>query len=161
LPNGDQWASWTPDWCLDLKNLVDSKFFEINPNSKVDLFQVFIHDMTANANLNLSKTIHRDWPMFNTWAAVAMLKGGGGLNFYEKYNNNTLKHTVDFKPGRILIFPSIYWHRVDSVPERRLSVGFLYSSSDLVPSMANVLPRCDCKLKITQTICDGSHAQLK
>jgi hypothetical protein len=158
LPNSDLWEDWTPDWCKELKSLVDSKFFEINPNADIALYQMFIHDMPKG--INPSNTIHRDWPMFNTWAAVVMLKGAGDLNFYEEYDNNSLLHTVEFKVGRILIFPSIYWHRVDSVAIDRLSVGMLYTSNNLVPDMTDVLPLCTCKLRTTQLICDGSHSQL-
>jgi hypothetical protein len=158
LPNGDEWASWTPGWCKELKSLVDSKFFEINPKANIELYQMFIHDMPKGTDS--SSNIHRDWPMFNTWAAVVMLKGTGDLNFYLEYSNKSLAHTVEFKVGRILIFPSIYWHRVDSVTMDRLSVGMLYNSNNLVPDMTDVLPLCTCKLRITQIFCDGSHSNL-
>ena len=158
LPNGDTWAEWTPEWCKKLKSIVDSKFFEINPASTIELYQMFIHDMPKGTDS--TNTIHRDWPMFNTWAAVAMLQGDGDLNFYGEYDNNSLLHSVEFKVGRILIFPSIYWHRVDSVTKDRMSVGMLYNSNNLVPDMADVLPLCTCKLRTTQLICDGSHSHL-
>jgi tellurite resistance-related uncharacterized protein len=158
LPNGDAWATWTPNWCRELKSIVDSKFFKINPVASIELYQMFIHNMPKG--IDPSNTIHRDWPMFNTWAAVVMLKGNGGLNFYEEYDNKSLLHTVKFKVGRILIFPSIYWHRVDLVTEDRISVGMLYNSNNLVPNMADVLPLCTCKLRTTQLICDGSHSHL-
>jgi len=158
LPNGNTWAEWTPDWCKELKSLVDSKFFEINSNANIEMYQMFIHDMPKSTDP--SNTIHRDWPMFNTWAAVVMLKGAGDLNFYGEYDNNSLLHTVEFRAGRILIFPSIYWHRVKSVTADRLSVGMLYNSDNLVPDMTDALPLCTCRLRTTQLICDGSHAQL-
>jgi hypothetical protein len=158
LPNGSDWAEWTPRWCAEITNLVNSKFLEINPNSSIELYQMFIHDMPKD--VSTTRTIHRDWPMINTWAAVVMLKGAGGLNFYDKFDNNTQVHAVDFKPGRILIFPSIYWHRVDSVPENRLSIGMLYYSNNLVKSMADVLPLCTCKLSKDRLICDGSHYKI-
>lgn len=158
-PTSPDWLPQAPDWARSIDQIIQSHFDQINPDADLELEQMFVHRMPQG--VDTTGTIHRDWPMKNTWAAVLFLDGLDGLTFYGDYLPTTREHYVEFEKGRLVIFPSHIWHRVERVRADRLSVGALYTSRLLVPEYTDADPICTCGLSEIMPICDGAHADPK
>lgn len=97
--------------------------------------EAVIHDMKRlRFNGTMQGKGYTMWPHADihhqqetVWTIVVYLKGDGGTTFYKEKNGDLLT-TVDFKPNRAVMFPSMYWHRAESPRKNyfRTSLGIVY-----------------------------------
>lgn len=86
------------------------------PDAKVS--QIYRVHFNGQVPMNVPIPIHYDWEMPDYWTMVYYVGGkDGDTLFYDEPvgpdgEDNSFKevHRVKFKPGRLIFFPSYYWH---------------------------------------------------
>lgn len=132
-PEMGGWSEKTPDICIEAHLAAIKGFRKINSNCRILFFaSSLLHNFLPNNQLD-SNDIHQDNIMPHYWTAVLHVSGDGPTTFYQKADESTLVKTVDFVPGRLIIFPSVYWHR-SNIPQgdHRHTIGMTFVVRDLV-----------------------------
>jgi hypothetical protein len=132
-PEMGGWVERTPDICIEAHLAAVKSFRKINDKCRILFFaSSLLHNFLPRDKLD-SNDIHQDNIMPHYWTAVLHVSGDGPTTFYEDQDESTLVKTVDFVPGRITIFPSVYWHR-SNIPQgdHRHTIGMTFVVRDLV-----------------------------
>lgn len=114
------------DFINPLKNICLEKFKTIDPNVKEQQLLRVLLTKSPNG-VRKEDGVHRDSDDYTHWSFLVHLKGNSGDTlFYESMINPFVCKSVSFKPGKIMIFPSIYPHEgCSSTTIDRYTINFI------------------------------------
>lgn len=107
------------------------------PDTKIS--QIYRVHFNGQVSMDVPIPIHYDWEMADYWTMVYYVGGvDGDTVFYDEPigpdgEDNSFKevYRVKFKPGRLIFFPSYYWHAALHPTEGlRTSLGISYILSE-------------------------------
>lgn len=129
---GWRWKYWdipyAPNIVTDIWNCFDQNRHILGNNVKE--LQIEKADLNITTPQHYGQA-HVDSPEeMELWSLVYMVKGekDEGMDFYEE-DHKTIKHTVDFVPGRMVAFPSHIYHRGRPPSEKtspRVTLAFVF-----------------------------------
>lgn len=157
------WDEDTPEMCKKAHELSLEIFKRINPNSEFkSLLRCFIHKFQPNILMDVGN-IHRDgWYVDgkfhpNIWSTIFYVEGNGPTDFFSDRKEEEYTQSVEFKKGRVSVFPAGYWHRPSKEHTvDRYIIAFIYEVHNLVPEMNDYRPLCMCG-KSREKYCTGMH----
>ena len=97
-------------------------FLKLDPNFKI-VDHIGSYWTIQDEKLDNIDQVHRDYYEFQPcWSVIFHLLGDSGpTEFYRSFYDKEPFKNIDFKPGRVILFPSIYPHRA-GVPNRSLRI---------------------------------------
>lgn len=158
------WDIDTPEMCKKAHELSIEVFKKINPDCEVkNLLRCFIHKFQPNIKMDVGN-IHRDgWYSKdgrfheNIWSTIFYVEGEGPTDFFKARTEESYCQSIDFKKGRVGVFPGGYWHRPSKEHTiDRYIIAFIYEVENLVPEMNGYIPLCMCG-KSSEKYCRGMH----
>ena len=151
------WEDDTPQLCFDGVEKCKEVFKKINPNCEIVALEKCLFQRSYEGNVIEQKNIHRDSHEEDRWSALWFLEGSGGTTLYNKWDINALAYTSEFKPGRVIVFASQYWHGQGfPVTGWRLIVNYVFHVKNLVDDEIN-RPLCECGASKEHPYCDSTH----
>jgi hypothetical protein len=101
------------DFLETMSNAGFSRFQTIDASATLTSVSTFLFGLSENDGRMTRAKIHAD--VFETggkWTMLYHLHGNSGpTDFYNNFIKNTVVKSIEFKPGRLIIFPGIYMHR--------------------------------------------------
>ena len=151
------WDSNTPTICKDAYQISLDLFKQINPECTVNrTVRCMIHKYTPDTLMN-TMDIHRDEFAPDYWSTIFYVDGTGPTDFFTSRDEESYVGSVDFKKGRVSIFPAGYWHRPSKQQNvDRIVIAFTFEVYNLVPEMNGVCQLCTCG-KSPSIYCTGMH----
>jgi hypothetical protein len=97
-------------------------FLKLDPDFKI-VDHIGSYWTIQDEKLDNIDQVHRDYYDFHPcWSVLFHFLGDSGpTEFYRSFYDSTPYKTVDFKPGQMILFPSIYPHRA-GVPNHSLRI---------------------------------------
>jgi hypothetical protein len=113
-----EWHVFEPDsiirpaFLITTKKYIEKKLRTSSPSTTISTVATEFMFCSRNTGL-FGQCIHFD--VFEAgpfWTSIIHLKGeGGNTIIYEDFNSEKVLTEVEFKPGRVILFPSLYPHR--------------------------------------------------
>lgn len=107
------WRDDCPSFIKDMYDLAVFYFKELDSDLEIEKILRVNVNCTVNDLTMKAPDIHQDHYYFrNVWGAIVHLSGDSGETvFYDTLIVKNKLKSIDFKPGRIIIYPAIYPHQ--------------------------------------------------
>lgn len=121
---------YKPTFVNELLELALDKFKSIPNNTVNNLEHLESYAIMSDTDYPSCKhEIHQDGALLGgAWSMLYHLVGTEGpTNFYNNFFEKQLIKSVDFKPGRLIVFPSLYPHKgMPQFRDKRITIDYLF-----------------------------------
>jgi hypothetical protein len=158
-----RWADDAPNIAKLAHELSVQAFKKLKPDSgEIELSRCMVHKYSSDSIFS-EEDIHRDDFDRDYWSTILYVHGDGDTYFYTQSNEDSYVRSIDFKTGRLAVFPAGYWHRATQPMKNdyRIVVALIYKMTDFI-DLSTEVPGyrwpCQCGLSVVYPFCDGRHA---